>query len=288
MTSMDIQIRTAARKYLDEGKVSCVIGYERDSRGRVRPVFIEKVEDADRLIWSTECSLNLVTYLHQRKLSPGKDQPIPKTAVVVRPCDVRAVNLLIAEEQIKRENLKLIGITCAGTEINGQPRITCQFCQERVPVIYDVLVEPDQPIEIPADKDIYADIEEMESWTAEERLSFWTKEFNRCIRCYACRQACPGCYCFECVAEQVDPHWTSIALDIPEKMFFHVMRAYHLAGRCVGCDACETACPMNIPLSKLNRKIAKEILEMFDYRTGDTPEDAPLLTCFNPDERLRT
>jgi L-lactate utilization protein LutB len=158
---------------------------------------------------------------------------------------------------------------------------------ERTPVDYDVLIESDTPVEIPSDANGFKDIEEMENWTAEERLAFWTEEFDRCIRCYACRQACPGCYCFECVAEQVDPHWTSIAMEVPEKMFFHVMRAYHLAGRCVLCGACEAACPMNIPLSKLNRKIAKDILETFGYKTGDDANTAPFLACFDSNERLK-
>jgi len=287
MTSMDEQIRSVAKSLLESEKVSCVIGYERDSRGKARPLFVEKPEEADHFIWGSDCNLNLVTFLHERKHSPGKDQPVPKTAVVLRPCDVRAVNLLINEQQINRDNLTIIGINCSGSEINGELRIDCESCQERVPITYDFLIQPEEQIVIPDKIETYAEIEAMESWSSEERLDFWTKEFDRCIRCYACRQACPGCYCFECVSEQVDPHWSSIALDIPEKMFFHVMRAYHLAGRCVGCDACEAACPMDIPLGKLNRKVAKEILDLFDYRTGDTAESQPPMVCFKPDERLK-
>jgi len=288
MTKMDEKIQEAAKQYLDSGKVSCVIGYERSSRGKIRPAFVYSPEETGNLTWDRDCNINLVTYIHQRKTPPGKDKPIPKTAIVVRPCDVRSVNLLVSEQQIKRENIKLIGLECGGTEINGIQRLICDFCKERVPIDYDVLIEAETPIEIPTAEDIYSDIQEMELWSPEERLAFWTEEFDRCIRCYACRQACPGCYCFECVAEQVDPHWTSIALDIPEKMFFHVMRAYHLAGRCVECDACEAVCPMNIPLSKLNRKVAKEILDLFGYKTGDDPEKKPLLACFDPQERLKT
>ena len=286
MTKMNQQIRLAAKQLLEGSQVSAVIGYEKTEAGKVRPLVVTDLGDVDRLMWDADCNLNLVNFLHSRKHPPGKDQPVPKTAIVVRPCDVRAINLLIAEQQINRENIKIIGVECAGTRINGNLRTTCSFCQERIPVDYDILVESDVPVEIPEKPDTYEDVREMENWTAKERFAFWAEEFDRCIRCYACRQACPGCYCFECVAEQVDPHWTSIALDIPEKMFFHVMRAYHLAGRCVVCGACEAACPMDIPLSKLNRKVAKDILDSFGYKTGDDPENAPLLACFNPEERL--
>jgi formate dehydrogenase subunit beta len=287
MSTMIEQIQDAARQYLQEGAVTCVIGYERGPRGGVRPAIIYEAEDVGRLTWGPDCNMNLVTYLHNFKHSPGRGIPIPKVAVVVRPCDARAVNLLIYEQQIQRENVKVIGLTCAGTEINGQPRLACQSCDERVPVVYDVLVEPEEAVDVPAMQEDYADIVEMEGWTPAERLAYWAREFDRCIRCYACRQACPGCYCFECVAEQVDPHWTSIALELPEKHFFHVMRAFHLAGRCVACDACEAVCPMDIPLSKLNRKLAKEVEAMFGYRPGDDPESAPPLATFDPKEQLR-
>jgi formate dehydrogenase subunit beta len=287
MTIMEEQIRLAARKFLTNGEVSCVIGYERDSRGRVRPVFIEKAEDAEKLVWGADCNLNLVAYLNNRKLPAGKDMIVPNTAIMLRPCDARSIHLLINEQQLKRENIKIIGITCAGSEIDGHQRVTCNTCQERIPVIYDVLIEPEKPVEIPKEVDVFADITEMETWLPDQRMEYWKNEFDRCIRCYACRQACPSCYCFECVSEQVDPHWSSIAMDIPEKMFFHVMRAYHLAGRCVGCGACDAVCPMAIPLEKLNRKVAKEILDLFGYRTGDDPEKMPPMICFNPDERLK-
>lgn len=287
MSSTDERIRDAARLYLEQGAVSCVIGYERSPRGNVRPAFVYDIGDVDRLIWATDCNQNLVTYLHDFKFAPGRDAPVPKVAVVARPCDARAVNLLVREGQIKRENIKVIGLTCEGTEVRGESRLACQYCSERVPVTYDVLIELDGPVDVTDLQDGYADIVDMENWSDQDRLEYWLAEFDRCIRCYACREACPGCYCFECVAEQVDPHWTSIALEVPEKHFFHVMRAFHLAGRCVSCDACQAACPMDIPLSKLNRKLAKEVEEMFDYRTGDDPETAPPLATFDPSERLR-
>jgi formate dehydrogenase subunit beta len=286
MTAMEQGIRDAARQYLENGDVSFVIGYERGPRGVIRPAFIYEAGESDRLVWGPDCNLDLVTYLHNYKHSPRRGVPPPKVGVVVRPCDARALNLLLHEEQIERENVKVIGLSCAGTQINGEPRVACQFCRERVPVIYDVLVESDQPIAVPSVQDDYADVAEMDGWTPAERLAYWTQEFDRCIRCYACRQACPGCYCFECLAEQVDPQWVSIAHGMPQKAFFHIMRAYHLAGRCVQCHACDEACPMEIPLSLLNRKIAREVQELFGYSAGSDPEIPPPLATFRKDEEL--
>ena len=285
MSSVEQQIRDAARQYLENG-VYCVTGYERGPRGKVRPAFIYQASDVDRLVWGPECDLNLVNYVHQFKQPLRRGEPPPKVAVVVRPCDARAINLLVHEQQIKRENVKAIGVACTGATPGDPERQACQVCHERVPVTYDTLVQAEGEAGAPPAQDNYTDIVDMENWTPRQRLDYWLKEFDRCIRCYACRQACPGCYCFECVAEQVDPHWTSIALELPEKFFFHVMRAFHLAGRCVACDACEAACPMDIPLSQLNRKLAKEVEALFGYHTGEDPEKAPPLTTFNPAERL--
>ena len=77
-----------------------------------------------------------------------------------------------------------------------------------------------------------------------------------------------------------------IAVDLPQKQFFHVMRAYHLAGRCSGCNACGEVCPMDIPLSLLNRKITREVEALFDYRTGQNAETPPPLATFLKEEEL--
>jgi ferredoxin len=203
--------------------------------------------------------------------------------ILVKPCDSRSLNILFHEEQVKRERTYVIGLTCEGVKVNGQPQERCRRCAERVPVVYD-LVMGEVPKAI--GREDYADVARLEGMSPTERLSFWANEFDRCIRCYACRQACPACYCFECVAEQLDPSWTSIAIDLPQKQFFHVARAYHLAGRCSGCNACEEACPMGIPLSLLNRKIVREVEALFDYRTGQDAETVPPLATFEKEEEL--
>jgi Na+-translocating ferredoxin:NAD+ oxidoreductase RnfC subunit len=78
--------------------------------------------------------------------------------------------------------------------------------------------------------------------------------------------------------ERDDALWVGSATGVKEKEFFHLGRAYHLAARCVGCNECERVCPMELPLSLLNRKLEKEVRELFGYRAGAKPVQAPLLT----------
>jgi formate dehydrogenase subunit beta len=277
-----IQVR--ARELLNLGEVSCVVGHERGPKGRVRPAFVREADDAGRLVWDQTCRHNLVVYLRELVApSRHRDAP-PRVAVVARPCDVRALNVLIHEEQVARASVFVLGVACPGM-VNGEGLAEqCQRCQERVPVFYDALVGKPPKADVAADT--WSDVAELEALAPAERLALWTREFDRCIRCYACRQACPGCYCFECLAEQVDPPWVSIAHGVPEKAFFHVMRAYHLAGRCVQCHACDEACPMHIPLSLLNRKIVREVEALFGYVAGGDPEVPPPLATFVKDEEL--
>jgi ferredoxin len=278
-------IRVRARELLSLGEVGCVVGHEQSPKGRVRPTFVYDEADADRLVWDRTCYHNLVVYLRDLAMSTRRQDAPDRVAVVARPCDVRALNVLIHEEQLARDQVFVIGVACPGMlDGAGVVQDYCQRCKERVPVFYDALVG--EPPQVEVEDETWADVCELEALNPTERLAFWAREFDRCIRCYACRQACPGCYCFECLAEQADPAWVSIAHQVPEKAFFHVMRAYHLAGRCVECHACDQACPMHIPLSLLNRKIAKEVETLFDYVAGGDPETPLPLATFRKDEEL--
>jgi ferredoxin len=277
------KIRAKARELLESGEVSCFIGYEEGTRGRVRPAFAYEPGDTDRLIWDERCTYNLTTYLHQFRHPPRRGAEPPRVGILVKPCDSRTLNVLFHEEQIDRSRVYVVGVTCKGVQVNGQTEERCQRCAERVPLVYDVVMGTVPKL---VGREDYSDVARLEGMSPQERLAFWTREFDRCIRCYACRQACPACYCFECVAEQLDPQWMSIAIDLPQKRFFHVMRAYHLAGRCSGCNACEEACPMGIPLSLLNRHIAKEVEDLFGYRPGQDAATPPPLATFEKEEAL--
>ncbi len=276
MSEIGKEIQHKARELLEAGQADCVIGYEASPRGGARPAFVYEPDDADRLIWNAACVHNLVTFLHDKKHSPKRGVEPPRVGIVVKPCDSRAINVLLAEQQIERERLYVIGVACEGMENGaGELPARCARCGDRTPVVYDVLLG--EPPEVAPTEEDYADLACIEDLPPAERLAFWLREFDRCIRCYACRQVCPGCYCTTCMFERDDGLWVDMGIELPQKHVFHLGRALHLAGRCVECDECERVCPMGLPLSLLNRRLAREVQALYDHRAGREETLTPLL-----------
>jgi ferredoxin len=276
LSEQSTAIREKARELLEGGQVDCVIGYEASGEDGARPAFIHDPADVSRLVWNAHCVHNLVTYLHDKKKPQKRGEEPPRIGVVVKPCDSRAVNVLLAEQQIERERVYVIGVACEGMEdAEGKSQERCARCADRVPVIYDVLIG--EPPEVAPVEDDFADLAEIESMSPNERLAFWLGQFDRCIRCYACRQVCPGCYCSTCMFERDDGLWIDAGIELPQKHMFHLGRALHLAGRCVECNECERVCPMGLPLSLLNRMLVREIDGLFEHRAGREETMSPLL-----------
>jgi formate dehydrogenase (coenzyme F420) beta subunit len=274
--SIAAEIRDKARELLESEQVDCVIGYEASANNGARPAFIYDSADVDRLVWNDHCVHNLVTYLHDKKKSQKRGEDPPRVAVVAKPCDSRAVNVLLAEQQIARERVFVIGVACEGMEeAGGKKQDRCVRCADRVPVIYDVLIGNPPIVDPPPE--VYADLAEVEALPPKERLAFWLRQFDRCIRCYACRQVCPGCYCTTCMFERDDGLWIDAGIELEQKHMFHLGRALHLAGRCVECNECERVCPMDLPLSLLNRMLAREVETLFGHRAGQEEKLSPLL-----------
>ena len=271
VVDIEEELRNEARKLLGDKRVDYVIGYEK-AGDKISPCFIDNAKEVERLVWNPGCVHNLAVYLLEAK-SEGK------VAVVAKGCDVRAIIELIKQNQIERDKVFIIGISCDGVEdVSGEKYDKCRVCRYPTPLIYDVLLGGEKE----GKEEDYSDVEQMGSLPPEERREFWKKQFSKCVRCYACRNICPLCYCEHCALE--DEKWVSKSNEFPDIWMFHMIRAFHLAGRCIGCGECERACPVNIPLMKLYRKIEKDVRELFGYEAGVNWDDIPPLASFDVDK----
>lgn len=289
-----------------------VIGWEQGFDPlRATPLFMKTPEDVDRLIWGPLCVHNLATYLTALK---GK-----KVGIVVKGCDSRSVIELLQEKLINREDVVVFGLPCTGVvsvkkigrelgsldyiesvEISGDSvSVTsagskvalamadvaadkCGRCQYHSALLSDVFIG--EPVTDQAEDD-YADVVAFEQRPEEEKMNHWLNVMDRCVRCYACRNACPMCVCRDhCVAQSRDPHWMTQEDSVQNKWLFQMIHTMHLAGRCTECGECERSCPVSIPLLLLRRKMNKEINELFDYKAGTRIDAKPPLLSFKVEE----
>lgn len=272
-----------AKELLREKKADIIIGY-REYCGYVVPAFVDDPAQADCLIFDERCVYNLANYLKWFKNK--------KTAIILKGCDAKSINVWLQEFQIKRENVFIIGIECYGVidqKSDGKKlNDKCNHCNVHVPNIYDVLVKyHGEPETLPL-QEIFKDIEEFEKMSHNERWNLWKKQFEKCIRCYACREICPMCYCKECIVECNIPQWIMPSPSIKGNFEWNIVKAFHLAGRCIECGECERACPVNIPLMQLNKKMMKEMKELFDYTSGEKSDAKPAIDDFYPEKDTKT
>jgi formate dehydrogenase subunit beta len=278
------KIRQTARRLLEAEEVDCVIGYGVEADGSVCPVFIDCPEEVEKLVWNDRCVHNLATFL-KKNIDYGGS----RVAVVSKGCDVKSIVALLQEGQIVRGEIHVIGVDCSGQgDEKGNLFLKCKHCSDHRPQLYDSLVATGVDVRgFDVDTADYSEVEEVEKMSVKERLGFWKEEAEKCIRCYACREVCPLCYCVECFTDQNMPQYVPSPPSIKGNFLWLLMRAFDLAGRCTGCMECDRVCPVDIPLHLLNRKAVKDVAELFGYEAGRDPSEKPPLVVFSeedPDE----
>ena len=311
----DVLIEKAV-KLLSDGTVARVLGWKKgDLSYDITPaVFTSEEQLQKEFIFNDFCGANFAKYLLKET---RKDEG--KILVFLKPCDTYSFNQLLTEHRFDREKVYAVGIACDGmidinkiklaigdgilsvntdgdkivveTLYDGQKQLDkkdvllerCANCKSKKHVAYDELIGEEGEV---LDSNRFDQVAELEKMSADERFAFWQNELSRCIRCNACRDACPACTCEKCVFDNPNSgvENKSPANSFEEQMF-HIIRAFHVAGRCTDCGECSRVCPQHIPLHLLNRKFIKDINEFYgDYQAGEVVGSrAPLVNYTKED-----
>ncbi|MHC4252911.1 MAG: 4Fe-4S dicluster domain-containing protein [Planctomycetota bacterium] len=311
-------LRAVAKKLLSsegDGRVDVVIGHAKGTLPlRSTPLFARTPDEAEALVTDATCGANLVRHLRGRT---------DRAAVVAKACDARSLVEALKEKQLDPERFVVIAVPCPGAvDMDAVVRATsapellagdcngsevkvrtrdgektlafadvlsarCRTCETREVALPDsVTVER---IEI-AEGDAAAApggrsaLEEFQAKTPEERWAHFAEQASKCILCYACRNACPLCYCEECFVEGTQPAWLGREHNLSNQQVYQLMRALHLAGRCVGCGDCMRACPMGVDLGVINDRLREDVKELYGAEPGADAEAAQPLAAYEMDD----
>lgn len=304
-------IKNRVRELLDNGYDN-VIGWEVAEGAFDRTPAIFDKDSLNNLVYDSFCGANVAKYLVNQSQN-GK-----KTVALIKPCDSYSLNQLCTEHRVNRENIYAIGAPCCGKLdvekikkqgikgileiIDGEETVTVKTLYgdkevKRADVLLDKCLcckgkehkNVDETIGQSRDTNVgdkFEKVAELEKMTPEERFEFWRGELSKCIRCNACRNVCPACSCIKCVFDNPATEISNkAAADDFEENMFHIIRAYHVAGRCTDCGECSRVCPEGILLHLLNRKLIKDINELYgDYQAGDEIGQRHPLTDFTFDD----
>ena len=307
-----------AKALLESGEVVRVLGWKKGDMGyNHEPYFFNSAEELDEFIYDGFSGANLSKFMIEASKLEGK------TLVFLKPCDTYSFNQLIRENRVSRDKAYIIGVGCKGkldiekikamdikgiTGISGAEEFSdnetlkvetlygdtevaysdamlgrCHMCKGKEHKIYDEVIGESKETK---DKERFAEVEKLEAMTPEERFAFFKAELSKCIRCNACRNVCPACSCRKCVfdSNKFDTAQKANADSFEEKMF-HIIRAFHVAGRCTDCGECSRVCPEGIPLYLFNKKFIKDIDTYYgEYNAGENIEEEAPLTSFTFDD----
>ena len=295
-----------AKELLADGTVNRVLGWKKgEFCFDVSPAVFNNAEELENFVYNGFCGANLCKYLVQETKKEGK------ILVFLKPCDTYGFNELVKEHRINKDKVYAIGIECQGkynvekihakgvefidtfeedlttVTINGEVKLDrnevklekCLVCEKQHKAGDEFIIENEKPAPT---SDRFALVEKLEQMTADERFAFWKNELSKCIRCNACRNVCPACTCTKCVFDNDDSGIASKANSNEfEEKLFHIIRSFHVAGRCVDCGECSRVCPQNIPLHLLNRKYIKDFNTLYgEYQAGEDVDSRGPLTDY--------
>jgi len=257
------EIRKAVAERLD--KLDGVVALRKSSQG-VAPHLFQKGDDLSELEIAPKYPLTtLVSKLHKR-------YPTIKLGIVARGCDERAYIEMAKRNQIDPDRLYIIGIACTAEDAQA-----C-YCPEPFPTLAKGL-QPSQGLVIgtpPAPGPVNPLVAKYDAMPLTERRAFWKQQFVKCLKCYGCRNICPECFCEACAME--DMAWVEPGLLAPPFPTFHMIRAMHMASRCVACRECEHACPAHIPLTVLYDLMRRDMNDLLGYLPGADLKAPPPLS----------
>ena len=306
-------IRDQARQALAEGRVDYFIGWQTaDLPSEVVPAFVRQPDDAERLVWNPLAHHNLTVFLKRKMIDP----PDAKVGVCVKGCDSRTLVALLQEGLVDKDRLFVVGVPCDGvidkrrleklfseeivdlgfrgdlvtvTTRDGETHELmrkdllldqCATCDYPNPRYFDVLAgellpQPEGPPRFPG-------LDDFEALPPQEKDRVMAEAFATCIRCFACVHVCPVCYCWDqCVNRSRRPALVGQKVGTKENLMFQLVHMFHVAGRCSSCGACDRACPAEIPLFLLHRKMNKELYEMLGFQAGLDLKGKPAFQTFD-------
>jgi ferredoxin len=251
-------MKEAVKTWLETGRVDIFLGY-RMMEGHPLPyVFVkDRLQEVDELI-----SGDARYSLEKLAAKIAAEQPGIKIGILARDCNKRALNVLSVWNQLDPGQVETLDINCCPSNLKDGAQ--CSYLKPPKTGFHKKQVGIDNQY----------DLEDFENYDQQERFTRWINEFQRCIKCYGCRNICPVCFCKECSLEH--PDLIKAGELPPEIPIFHLVRAVHMAGRCIDCGLCEEACPADIPLRLLYRKVNQIVSDIFDYQPGSSPEQSPL------------